>query len=317
MKNYEKSFETQENNVLEIGMPFTNEVMIKQLKSYIRPLLEKRNLARKWSPAIRDFAEISATELSYDDESVEANISTKVDNKSYITALKRIKNNSMMLVGKIILSKNLDISELEKYIIRIHTALDFMHTLGCRTASWLYDRADEYNSSSYVPLSDALTHAYYCFGSDIFNNYTDMQFKNVELQNLNIVSKKQINELAKSYNSLMELAKVVLELEDGDMFYTYKTTLEDFIRNISRILFYMAGQIYFQLDTFENIYIKAKEEISEYISKLEKAVFPLSIYALKYHFKNIDEIRKQNDSMEHVYQNFKNTIYNAIFINKE
>ena len=313
MKNENlKNVKTTENEVVEnigkvLEMPYTNETMIKEVKSCLKPLLENKGLAKKWSHDICYFGEISATELIDDREIVEDNILRKVNPKSYINAFNKIKNSSMMLIGKAILIGNKDVSQLEKYIIRIRGYIDYMYCLDYSVTSWLYDRADEYNSSSYIPLADTVNHAYTNFSTNVYQNYRSMKFEKLEFRDLDSNSKNKIQILSIIYDSLMNLAVEVLELGEESKL---KNQLGDFIRNMTRVLSYLAGQIYMQVDDDKFIYSNTKKSIDKVICKLEENS------TLKYNLENSDKSYIKPSSLENAYQNVKRNINSLISLLK-
>lgn len=313
MKN--ENVKINDNEVMEnfenvLKKPYTNETMIKKVKLYLKPLLKNKRLAEKWSLSIWDLAEMNKMLISDDIECVEDNILRKVKEKSYGNALKKIKNNSMLLIGKIILSGSKEVSHIEKYIIRIRSYLNYMYALDCSVASCLYDCADKYNSNSYITLSNTVTRAYANFNIDIYQNYRNMVFEKIELQDLEENAKNTIQILSTIYDSLMNLATQVLNLEDGDRLYEYKIQLEDFIRNMVRVISYMTGQIYMQVDTYNYIHLNAKKHINKIICKLEENVLPIHLFTLKYNFENGDKDQKSHDSLVCAYQDVKRNISN-------
>lgn len=254
-------------------MPYSTEYMVRELKQCLKPLLKKKDVAKKWSHAILDFSSISASELSEMDMYIEQNLLANVTKKSYINAFNNIQKLINQLIGQIILRKDLDYIEIDELMIQIRKKLNYIYELGRSVNSWLYDEADFYNSYDYQKLFDIKINTKFAFDK-LYKNFSNIEIEKISFKKFNAHTLKEIEKINSYYEKVLTLGRDILEKNDDNKLYKYK----NIIKNLLNKIYYLAGQIYMNIEPCSNVLSKIENEIDKNFKVLTNDMFGKLLY---------------------------------------
>ena len=263
----------KKNNVKKVSkIPYSNRYLADELRSCLKPLLKKKEIVEKWSPEIPFWVETAMKDLFYDSVCVlEDCLHMKIDKNTYVNSFKEINYETMLLIGKMALKGPLGYAEVASSIFSIKKELDFMENIGWFIESWLCDDVDSYESEDYAKLYNVITNANTKF-TNIFNNYTKMKIRGLNLKNKPIHIQKDIERLELIYNKLLEFGFKILELDINHRLYIYKDKLRDFVRNLANELMYAVGELYVGADNKTNIKSNVRKAICRCITELKNTI---------------------------------------------
>lgn len=236
--------------------------------------------------------------VAYINEILENELFVKMNEKTYIRLLKMISNNSILLVGKVLLKDEIDSNEIDKYMSLITTKLYYMYETGRRTSSWIYDERDEYNSYDYAELFDIIFNAEFEL-KRICNRYQEMEMKKFDLNTLDGEEKIYISHVKLVYEKLLNFGAKVLELEGENRLYAYKDILKESIRILGKKLFFTTGEYYMNIDNRFRIVSKTKTIIEKSFKKLEKGLLVPYRTNLEFTFEKLENEKDYGDENDY------------------
>lgn len=291
--------------------PYTTDHLIKEIKNCISPLLSKEKLFNEWSSDIAEFMKLHEK----DDEYVEEFLTAKRDKKFYKNNFKIVKDNSILLAGKLILSGGISQNEFDSLMLNIRYGLSNMtvYTRGY-LESWLYVWENPKYLDNFEAIYNMLIKAEENFNS-IYEKSKTVKYKKVDLHDDDTWRIARLEEnLITIYQKLLKLSTKIFELDLDDRLYQYSKVLQDFVRKLFNQLIYLAGSFFMEIDD-DDIESKAKNTVGLYFEKLENQRYT-DKKQLYWVFRDLDDNSKPKNYTDngifYSYQELKGAINNML-----
>lgn len=292
--------------------PYSNGYFAENLKLCLSPMLKKKDVVKKWTKKVPDFAENMACCLNKD-VYIEENLFRQVTKKSYENALKEIHNSATKIIGKNILKENLYDIEIIEELIQIRKWISNLIDLSRIIYHGLHDMCTE-EFSEYDDLYDCIIDTEEKF-INIYENYEEMEFQEEDFYNKNWDIKCLVQPLISIYQKLLDFGMYIFSLNTNDRLYPYIENFQNFSRELANELYVVAGEFYMSIDNEQIIMSKARDIISKQFEKLENsAKNKIELKNLLYELdKNRSYGSKEDNELLYIYQELKAITNTLIF----
>lgn len=289
---------------------------IDNIRDSIYPLYKKINVANKWSFDVADYMNISIMALA-DDEHTERHLIRNVTPKTYIREFKDIIDNTILLIGKILLPYNISYLEIDKILFLIDFGLRRLDNLRDYLDSYLHDDTEWANSEDFADLTDDITNAQ----KEIANLYDDWEnedaeFGYIDSNHIPCYASCEITKIRLIYDKLLQFHSKVINLDCSDVTYPYWVELQQFGKNLYDNLTYATGMAYMDITGNYDVETKGRNAIIRCFERLERK-YVRNQLRLNYMLKQLKAFptygNERDKELLNAYEELKETVKNTIF----
>ena len=295
---------------------FTRQ-FIDKIRDLTYPLYNKIHVANKYSYDIAYFMNTSIKNINDDDEYTEFHLTRNVTPKTYVREFKDIIDNTILLIGKILLQYEVSCLEVDKILFLIKNEISRLDNMRMYLDSYLYDEAEYTNSEDFADLCDDITKVQNEF-SALYDDWKnkDAEFGYIDSNHISGYASCEITKIRLIYDRLLQFYSKLINLDYGDVTYPYWVELQQFGKNLYDKLTYATGIAYLDTSGIYNIETNGRNAIIRCFERLERKYVKNQL-RLDYILEQLKEYpnygSKSDKELLNAYEELKETVKSTIF----